>query len=157
LAETPLLNKNNADWVLDEATQRMLPYRERLLERLGDQLLAYYEKKIAAAKMTGKALAGDVMPPTTARARICKRADCTWMYLPGRPQCFHSRIATRPQFDRALRPLSTTPGTRWHIKAALKTRYRDVRHLHIAASRRPCPFFPQPPVTFASGVFFTKP
>jgi hypothetical protein len=60
LAETPLLNKNNADWVLDEATQRMLPYRERHLEHLGDQLLAYYEKKIAAAKMTGKALAGDV-------------------------------------------------------------------------------------------------
>jgi hypothetical protein len=60
LAETPLLNRNNADWVLDEATQRMLPYRERHLERLGDQLLVYYEKKIAAAKMTGKALAGDV-------------------------------------------------------------------------------------------------
>jgi len=60
LAETPLLNKNNADWVLDEATQRMLPYRERHLERLGDQLLTYYEKKIAVAEMTGKALAGDV-------------------------------------------------------------------------------------------------
>jgi hypothetical protein len=60
LAETPLLNKNNADWVLDEATQRVLPYRERHLERLGDQLLAYYEKKIAAAGMTGKALAGDM-------------------------------------------------------------------------------------------------
>jgi hypothetical protein len=60
LAETPLLNKNNADWVLDEATRRMLPYRERHLDRLGDQLLAYYEKKIAAAQMTGKALAGDV-------------------------------------------------------------------------------------------------
>jgi hypothetical protein len=60
LAETPLLNKNNADWVLDEATRRMLPYRERHLEQLGDKLLAYYEKKIAAAKMTGKALAGDV-------------------------------------------------------------------------------------------------
>jgi hypothetical protein len=60
LAETPLLNKNNADWVLDEATQRMLPYRERHLERLGDQLLTYYQKKIAVAEMTGKALAGDV-------------------------------------------------------------------------------------------------
>jgi hypothetical protein len=60
LAETPLLNKNNADWVLDEATQRMLPYRDRHLEHLGDQLLTYYKKKIAAAEMTGKALAGDV-------------------------------------------------------------------------------------------------
>jgi hypothetical protein len=60
LAETPLLNKNNADWVTDEPTQRMLPYRERHLEQLGDKLLAYYEKKIAAAQMTGKALAGDM-------------------------------------------------------------------------------------------------
>ena len=60
LAETPLLNKNNADWVLDEATRRVIPYRERHLDQLGDKLLAYYEKKIAAAKMTGKALAGDV-------------------------------------------------------------------------------------------------
>jgi hypothetical protein len=60
LAETPLLNKNNADWVLDDATLRMLPYRERHLDRLGDQLLAYYEKKIGAADMAGKAVAGDV-------------------------------------------------------------------------------------------------
>src|SRR5262249_22065167 len=51
LAEAPLLNKNNADCVLDEATQRALPYHERQLDRLGDQLLAYYTKKVAAAKM----------------------------------------------------------------------------------------------------------
>jgi hypothetical protein len=60
LAEAPLLNKNNADCVLDEVTQRMLPYRDRHLERLGDELLAYYEKAIAAAKMSGKAVAGAV-------------------------------------------------------------------------------------------------
>lgn len=60
LAEGALLNKNNADCVLDEPTQRMLPYQERHLDRLGDILLEYYEKKIAAADMTGKALAGDV-------------------------------------------------------------------------------------------------
>ncbi len=60
LAEGTLLNKNNADCVLDEATQRVLPYRERHLDRLGDVLLAYYQKKIAAAKMAGKALAGDM-------------------------------------------------------------------------------------------------
>ena len=60
LAEAPLLNKNNADCVLDEATQRVLPYHDRHLERLGDQLLAYYRQMIAAASMTGKALAGDV-------------------------------------------------------------------------------------------------
>jgi hypothetical protein len=60
LAEGTFLNKNNADCVLDEATQRMLPYHERHLEALGDLLLAYYRKKIAAAKMSGKALAGAV-------------------------------------------------------------------------------------------------
>src|SRR5206468_2587009 len=60
LAETPLLNKNNADSVLDEASQRVTPYRERHLDRLADLLLPYHRKKIAAAKMTGKALAGDV-------------------------------------------------------------------------------------------------
>jgi hypothetical protein len=60
LAESPLLNKNNADCVLDEATQCMLPYGERHLDRLGDELLAYYQKQIAAANMTGKALAGSL-------------------------------------------------------------------------------------------------
>ncbi len=45
---------------LDEATRRMLPYHERHLDRLGDLLLAHYEKKIAAAKMSGKALAGEM-------------------------------------------------------------------------------------------------
>ena len=38
----------------------MLPYRERHLDRLGDVLLAYYEKKITAAQMSGKALAGEM-------------------------------------------------------------------------------------------------
>lgn len=60
LAETPLLNKNNADCVLDADSQRELQYHDRHLDPLGDKLLAYYRKKIAAAKMTGKALAGDV-------------------------------------------------------------------------------------------------
>jgi hypothetical protein len=60
LAESPLVNKNNADCALDEGTQRVVPYRERQLDLLGDELLAYYRKQIAAAKMTGKALAGDL-------------------------------------------------------------------------------------------------
>jgi hypothetical protein len=60
LAEGRFLNKNNADCVLDEATQGMLPYRDRHLDALGDMLLAYYRKKIGAANMSGKALAGDV-------------------------------------------------------------------------------------------------
>ena len=60
LAEGTLLNKNNADCVLDEATQRSLCYHERHLDNLGDFLLAYYRKAIAAAKMSGKAIAGDM-------------------------------------------------------------------------------------------------
>jgi hypothetical protein len=60
LAEGTHLNRNNADCVLDEPTRVMLPYRERHLDRFGDNLLAYYEKKIAAAQMTGKVLAGEV-------------------------------------------------------------------------------------------------
>jgi hypothetical protein len=58
LAEGTLLNKNNSDCVLDEPSQRVLPYHERHLETLGDLLLAYYKKRISAAKMSGKALAG---------------------------------------------------------------------------------------------------
>jgi hypothetical protein len=60
LAEGTHLNKNNADCVLDEATQGMLPYRDRHLDDLGDLLLAYYQKKIAAANMSSKALAGSM-------------------------------------------------------------------------------------------------
>jgi hypothetical protein len=60
LAEGSLLNKNNSDCALDEATERILLYHERQLDSLGDMLLAYYRKKIAAAKMSGKAVAGDV-------------------------------------------------------------------------------------------------
>jgi hypothetical protein len=60
LSEGQFLNKNNADCILDDATQGMLPYRGRHLDGLGDMLLAYYAKKIATAGMAGKALAGDM-------------------------------------------------------------------------------------------------
>jgi hypothetical protein len=60
LAEGKFLNKNNADCVLDDATQCLLPYHGRHLDGLGEMLLAYYAKKIAAAGMSGKALAGDM-------------------------------------------------------------------------------------------------
>jgi hypothetical protein len=59
LAEGQFLNKNNADCVLDPVTQGSLPYHSRHLDALGDYLLGYYRKQIAAAKMTGKALAGE--------------------------------------------------------------------------------------------------
>jgi len=73
LAEGEFLNKNNADCVLDEATQCVLPYRDRHLDRLGDMLLEFYQKRISAAKMTGKALAG-AMP-----FRWCTDMDYSWM------------------------------------------------------------------------------
>jgi hypothetical protein len=60
LSEGTFLNKNNADCVRDDVTHRVLTYHGRQLEGLGDYLLAYYERKIAAARMTGKALAGEV-------------------------------------------------------------------------------------------------
>lgn len=60
LSEGRYLNKNNADCVLDAVTQRLLPYHERHLENLGDFLLTYYDRKIAAAGLAGNALAGDV-------------------------------------------------------------------------------------------------
>jgi hypothetical protein len=60
LAEGKYLNKNNADCVRDPVTQSLLTYPQRDLDALGDYLLAYYRKVIAAAGMTGKALAGDV-------------------------------------------------------------------------------------------------
>jgi hypothetical protein len=60
LSEGTFLNKNNADCVLDAVTQGMLPYHERHLENLGDFLLAYYDRKIVAARLRGKAMAGEV-------------------------------------------------------------------------------------------------
>ncbi|HKB04734.1 MAG TPA: M28 family peptidase [Gemmataceae bacterium] len=58
LAEGTFLNKNNADCIRDDITQRVRPYEGRQLDDLGDYLLGYYARKIAAARMSGKALAG---------------------------------------------------------------------------------------------------
>jgi Peptidase family M28 len=58
LAEGRYLNKNNADCVRDATTQALLPYHGRHLDALGDYLLGYYARRIAAAGLTGKALAG---------------------------------------------------------------------------------------------------
>jgi hypothetical protein len=60
LAEGRYLNKNNADCVTDPATRKLLPHHHRDLEALGDHLLAHYRQEIAAAGLTGKALAGEV-------------------------------------------------------------------------------------------------
>jgi hypothetical protein len=60
LSEGTFLNKNNADCVRCGITRKILPYRHRQLNDLGDFLLRYYHRKIKAADMTGKAFAGDV-------------------------------------------------------------------------------------------------
>jgi hypothetical protein len=60
LAEGKYRNKNNADCVRDSSTQRHLAHHHRDLEALGDYLLTYYRKLIAAAKMKNKALAGEL-------------------------------------------------------------------------------------------------
>ncbi|HUY36201.1 MAG TPA: M28 family peptidase [Pirellulales bacterium] len=60
LATGKYKNKDNADCVLDHATRSRLDHDHRDLEALGDHLLAYYARTIAKAKMTGKALAGEL-------------------------------------------------------------------------------------------------
>jgi hypothetical protein len=60
LGEGPFVNKNNADCCKDLITQKLIPYHERHLEPLGEYLLGHYAKLIGAARMTGKALAGDM-------------------------------------------------------------------------------------------------
>ncbi|HEY3788479.1 MAG TPA: M28 family peptidase, partial [Urbifossiella sp.] len=59
LAEGRFLNKNNADCVRDASTQHLLTYHDRQLDALGDFLLAYYRKRIAASG-AGKAFAGSL-------------------------------------------------------------------------------------------------
>jgi hypothetical protein len=59
LSEGRFLNKNNADCVLDTVTQHVLPYHDPQLAPLGDYLLDYYRKRLAAAKVDG-ALAGEL-------------------------------------------------------------------------------------------------
>ncbi len=60
LAEGKFLTKNNADCVRDAATQKHLPHHHRDLDALGDHLLDYYRKTVAASGMTSKALVGDL-------------------------------------------------------------------------------------------------
>jgi hypothetical protein len=60
LAEGRYVNKDNADCIRDTVTQKVLTHPHRDLEALGDYLLQYYTRKVAAAGMTGKALVGDL-------------------------------------------------------------------------------------------------
>lgn len=60
LAEGRFINKDNADCVRDPITQEMLKHHHRDLEVLGDFLIDYYGKVVAASRMKGKALVGDL-------------------------------------------------------------------------------------------------
>jgi hypothetical protein len=59
LAEGRYLTKNNGDCIRDALTQKQLAHHVRDLDALGDYLLAYYRKAVAAADMTERALVGD--------------------------------------------------------------------------------------------------
>jgi hypothetical protein len=60
LAEGKWVTKDNADCIRDTVTQSLLVHQQRDLETLGDYILAYYRRTVAAAKMTAKALVGDL-------------------------------------------------------------------------------------------------
>jgi len=53
------MTKNNADVVVDPVTLKLRERRNRDLDPLGDYLIGYYRKAIAAAGMDGKAIAGE--------------------------------------------------------------------------------------------------
>jgi hypothetical protein len=54
------INKANSDCIQDPVTQHRLKHHHRDLEALGDYLLAYYRRVIAAHGMQRKALVGDL-------------------------------------------------------------------------------------------------
>jgi hypothetical protein len=53
-------NKDNADCVLDPATQARLPHHHRDLEALGDYLLDYHRQAVERADMSGRAVVGEL-------------------------------------------------------------------------------------------------
>ena len=53
------MTKNNADVVVDPVTLKLRDRRNRDLDPLGDYLIGYYRRAIAAAGMDGRALAGE--------------------------------------------------------------------------------------------------
>jgi hypothetical protein len=60
LAESRYRNKNNADCARDPASQKHLAAHSRHLEELGDYLLKYYERVVAAHGMEERAWAGEL-------------------------------------------------------------------------------------------------
>ena len=54
------VTKNNADCVLDKATQAALTHSRRDLDRMADYLLDYYAQLIAAQRMTDRVQIGEL-------------------------------------------------------------------------------------------------
>src|SRR5262249_45716767 len=60
LSTGQFVNKNNADCILDPATQAALSHHDRDLERMGDYLLERHRQAIREHGMEGQALAGEL-------------------------------------------------------------------------------------------------
>jgi hypothetical protein len=60
LSTTSFINKNNADCVLDPASQALLPHHSRDLEAMGDYLLDFYADLVAASGMKGAMQFGEL-------------------------------------------------------------------------------------------------
>ena len=98
LAEDRYRNKNNADCIRDAATRHLESHDTRDLDALGDYLLAYYEKVIAKAGMTGKALAGEV--PFHWRTDFDFPVGRRLAGQPGRPHYERDVVTVIPGKDR---------------------------------------------------------
>ncbi len=99
LAEGRYINKCNADYVRDAATEKLLRHKSRDLEPLGEYLLSYYRRVVAQAGLTGKALVGDL--PFHWRTDF----DFQWMdgWLKNQEHLLHERdlIVVIPGRDRS--------------------------------------------------------
>ncbi|MHB8626970.1 MAG: M28 family metallopeptidase [Aggregatilineales bacterium] len=60
LSHGQYINKDNADIVLDQATQAQLVHHQRDLEALGDYLIGRHRRAIAEADMEGQAICGEL-------------------------------------------------------------------------------------------------
>jgi hypothetical protein len=60
LSTTSFINKNNADCVLDKATQALLPHHRRGLEAMGDYLLEFYDDLVATSGMKAAVQFGEL-------------------------------------------------------------------------------------------------
>jgi hypothetical protein len=99
LAEGRYRNKNNADCARDPATQAVLLHHHRDLEALGNYLVSYYAQAVAAARMTGKALVGDL--PFTWETDFEFPVFGGWLHNQAGSTCERNIIVVIPGRDRS--------------------------------------------------------